>query len=72
MAVARDDLGRAARKRGIEGQVTIIRHFGIRCMLKLLQIFIHAAFIKQFVSLTDFEGRAKLLINTPSITRVFN
>ena len=30
MAVARDDLGRAARKRGIEGQVTIIRHFGIR------------------------------------------
>ena len=32
MAVARDDLGRAARKRGIEGQVTIIRHFGIRCM----------------------------------------
>ena len=32
MAVARDDLGRAARKRGIEGQVTIIRHFGIRCI----------------------------------------
>ena len=32
MAVARDDLGRAARKRGIEGQATIIRHFGIRCM----------------------------------------
>ena len=31
MAVARDDLGRAARKRGIEGQVIIIRHFGIRC-----------------------------------------
>ena len=30
MAVARDDLGRAARKRGIEGQVTIIRHFEIR------------------------------------------
>ena len=32
MAVARDDLGRVARKRGIKGQVTIIRHFGIRCM----------------------------------------
>ena len=32
MAVARGDLGRAARKRGIEGQVTIIRHFGIRCI----------------------------------------
>ena len=32
MAVARDDLRRAARKRGIEGQVTIIRHFGIRCI----------------------------------------
>ena len=32
MAVTRDDLGRAARKRGIEGQETIIRHFGIRCM----------------------------------------
>ena len=32
MAVARDDLGRAARKRGIVGQVTIIRHFGIRCI----------------------------------------
>ena len=32
MAVARDDLVRAARKRGIEGQVTIIRHFGIRCI----------------------------------------
>ena len=38
MAVARDELGRAARKRGIEGQVTIIRHFGIRCM----NIFTHA------------------------------
>ena len=33
MAVARDELGRAARKRGIEGQVTIIRHFGIRCIV---------------------------------------
>ena len=33
MAVARDDLGRAARKRGIEGQVTTIPHFGIRCIL---------------------------------------
>ena len=32
MAVTRDDLGRAARKRGIEGQVTTIRHFEIRCM----------------------------------------
>ena len=32
MAVARDDLGRVARKRGIEGQVTIIRHFGSRCI----------------------------------------
>ena len=32
MAVARDDLGRAARKRGIEGEVTTIRHFGIRCI----------------------------------------
>ena len=32
MAVAQDDLGRAARKRGIEGQVTPIRHFGIRCI----------------------------------------
>ena len=32
MAVARDDLGRAARKRGIDGQVTTIRHFGIRCI----------------------------------------
>ena len=32
MAVARDGLGRAARKRGIEGQVTTIRHFGIRCI----------------------------------------
>ena len=32
MAVARDDLGRAARKRGIEGHVTIISHFGIRCI----------------------------------------
>ena len=30
MAVARDDLGRAAWKRGIEGQVTTTRHFGIR------------------------------------------
>ena len=29
IAVARDDLGRATRKRDIEGQVTIIRHFGI-------------------------------------------
>ena len=35
MAVTRDDLGRAARKRGIEGQVTIIRHFGIRCIVLL-------------------------------------
>ena len=33
MAVARDDLGRAAWKRGIEGQVTTIRHFGIRCIV---------------------------------------
>ena len=33
MAVARDDLGRVARKRVIEGQVTIIRHFGNRCQL---------------------------------------
>ena len=32
MVVTRDDLGRAARKRGIEGQVTTIRHFGISCM----------------------------------------
>ena len=32
MVVARDDLGRAGRKRGIEGQVITIRHFGIRCM----------------------------------------
>ena len=32
MAAARDDLGRAVRKRGIEGQVTTIRHFGIRCI----------------------------------------
>ena len=35
MSVARDDLGRAARKRGIEGQVTIIRHFRIRCIVLL-------------------------------------
>ena len=33
MAVARNDLGRAVRKRGIEGQVTTIRHFGIRCIV---------------------------------------
>ena len=32
MAVPRDDLGKAARKRGIEGQVAIIVHFGIRCI----------------------------------------
>ena len=32
MAVARDDLRRAARKRGIEGQVTTIRNFEIRCI----------------------------------------
>ena len=32
MAVAQDDLGRAVRKRGIEGQGTTIRHFGIRCI----------------------------------------
>ena len=38
MAVARDDLGRAARKRGIEGQVTIIRHFGIRCITIMILI----------------------------------
>ena len=38
MAVARDDLGRAARKRGIEGQVTIIRHFGIRCITVMILI----------------------------------
>ena len=38
MAVARDDLGRAARKRGIEGQVTIIRHFGIRCIETVIDI----------------------------------
>ena len=35
MAVARDNLGKVARKRGIEGQVTTIRHFGIRCMADL-------------------------------------
>ena len=35
MAVVRDDLGRAARKRGSEGQVTTIRHFGIRCILQI-------------------------------------
>ena len=39
MAVARNDLGRAARKRGIEGQVTTIRHFGIRCMTTTLSTF---------------------------------
>ena len=39
MAVTRDDLGRAARKRGIEGQVTIIRHFGIRCMVYKETVF---------------------------------
>ena len=33
MAVARDDLERAGRKRGIEGQETTMRHFGIRCMI---------------------------------------
>ena len=32
MEVAWDDLGRVAWKRGIEGQVTTIRHFEIRCM----------------------------------------
>ena len=33
MAVAWDNLGRAAQKRGIEGQITIIiHHFGIRCI----------------------------------------
>ena len=32
MAVARDDLEKAAWKRGIEGQVTIIRQCGIRCI----------------------------------------
>ena len=32
MAVTWDDLGRAAWKRDIEGQVTAIRHFGIRCI----------------------------------------
>ena len=39
MAAPRDDLGRAARKRGIEGQVTTIRHFGIRCMKFELEHF---------------------------------
>ena len=34
MAVARDDLGKAAWERGIEGQVTTIRHFGIRCIFR--------------------------------------
>ena len=33
MAVTWDDLGRAAWKQGMEGQVTTIRHFGIRCMI---------------------------------------
>ena len=33
MAVKKVDLGRAARKRGIEGEVTTIRHFGIRCII---------------------------------------
>ena len=36
MAVARDDLGRGARKRGIVEQVTIIRRFGIRCFAKIV------------------------------------
>ena len=40
MALARDDLGRAARKRGIESQVTTIRHFGIRCMGLIVILFI--------------------------------
>ena len=40
MAVARDDLRRAARKRGIEGQVTIIRHFRIRCIVLLKKCYI--------------------------------
>ena len=39
MAVARDDLGRAARKRSIEGQVTIVRHFGIRCIIPVGNIY---------------------------------
>ena len=36
MAVTRDDLGRAAWKRGIEGQLITIRHFGIRCISCLI------------------------------------
>ena len=38
MVVARDGLGRAARKRGIEGQITTTRHFGIRCMADIKRI----------------------------------
>ena len=32
MAVTWDDLGRAVRKQCIKGQVTIIHHFGIKCI----------------------------------------
>ena len=45
MEVARDDLGRAARKRGIEGQVTIIRHFGIRCIGRVDKKYVTYFFI---------------------------
>ena len=44
MPVARDDLGRAARKRGIEGQVTINRHFGIRCIWQPFRVGLHVRY----------------------------
>ena len=52
MAVARDDLGRAARKRGIEGQVTIIRHFGIRCISSVIHVICNAG---QLDHVSDFQ-----------------
>ena len=54
MAVARDDLGRAARKRGIEGQVTTIRHFGIRCMAVHIYILHELLLSHRILILSNF------------------
>ena len=61
MAVARDDLGEVARKRGIEGQVTTIRHFGIRCICG--NFWFNGAFTER-VQFTTRDGDASFL-NTP-------
>ena len=64
MAVARDDLGRPARKRGIEGQETIIRHFGIRCMEN------RAEFIPHKLSWVFREdSQSELILTMPSVNK---